>query len=203
MTGLASKSEGKVYLYHWNSTTKNLLDNNKYLAINIDYRYDTSLEISGMGRNNRDMTYTLNECGFTMWDGFSGCFTITFRDCNFDVEKDRTDYHGNYQIVIDGNNAGYGGHYSTTVTDKVCTDDINLVTFCITPNYCVNNSKLWAFNEMNVKMSSYKSMSYSRLNGTTRGQLVVTCSGDYSCNNDIFFVCVYFYWTQNDMVCCT
>ena len=189
------------------------IDNNEYpLAMEIDYNYNTNLEMIlldnynstiGTGSNSADnVIYQVDECstsdetwwnlgGFNIWSGiYDGCYQITFSDCDDSLKNDRTDDHGSYTIMSNGIIVGYGGYYSESETHTICVNNHNHVSYCITPAFCRNNSHLWEYSssETEIAMTSYKSMENCVLTGSgdSDSHLGVECSGDHSCNNNLF-----------------
>ena len=177
---------------------------NPPVKVKVNYNYETSLQIVGIDINNTDyFSDSINECNTN--DIFpnivsyplpiNGCYSITFYDCDDSVVNDRTDNHGGYEIEVYNILAGLGGYYFDSETRIICTNDIyNHISFCITPQFCSNNQKLWTHDESDTKMTSYQSMVNSTLtfNQNTTNDIYMTCSGDYSCYNDIFKVCCVF-----------
>ena len=180
---------------------------NKAITVKVNYNYKTSMEIVRIDINNTDyFSDSIDECNNFNYEIFNGsiisyplpvngCYSITFRDCDDSVVNDRTDNHGGYEIEVYNILAGLGGYYFDSETRIICTNDIyNHISFCITPQFCSNNQKLWTHDESDTKMTSYQSMVNSTLtfNQNTTNDIYMTCSGDYSCYNDIFKVCCVF-----------
>ena len=166
------------------------------ITLKIDYDYKTSMDIMGIDNNNDDYFFTINECGLDKQfsDTLSwiveaaGCYSVTFYDCDDSVVSDRTDYHGSYEIEVYGVLAGVGGYYFDSETHVICTNNIyNHVSFCINPQFCINNEHLWT-NESEIPLSSHNAVVNSTITATT-DEVLIICSGDNSCYNSEFKVC--------------
>ena len=111
-----------------------------------------------------------------------------------------------YEIIVNGEVVGFGGYYDNSESRTICTDDDNIVSRCIFPEYCINNNKLWAYDEHYVTMTSYKSMINSSIidtdssntnsggndtsssNSNSNDYLGISCGGDHACVNSSFQV---------------
>ena len=171
-------------------------------AIDINYNYLTKLEIIGTDNDNSNynISFVFNECelesnflaisnGVQFESGMlNGCFEITFSDCDDSVTNDRTDYHGYYDIKINGTVSAYGGYYRSSESNKVCTNKPDQFEFCITPRFCQNMANLTFYDRSDdntdAQLTSYRSVTSSFIAGND----AVECSGDHSCNDNYFEV---------------
>ena len=191
---------GKIFVGDVNE----YLESKDMLVISIDYDYPTNVDIYSIDTNdneNKMLVYSIDECfetfydwdinGVHEWNNFKGCFEIEFSDCDDSVINDRTNDHGIYEIIINGEYiGGYGGYYTLKESQIVCTDDYDHVSYCITPKFCSNNNHLSVLDSQvtDIQMVSYKSMVncsiIKRCDGCS--YMAVYCSGDHSCYDSMF-----------------
>ena len=168
------------------------------LKMQINYNYKTSLNIIGIDNNTNYISDIVDECSsfeelddsvsWTLQE--TGCYSIEFYDCDDSVVNDRTDFHGSYKIEVYGALAGIGGYYSNSETWVVCTNDIyNHVSFCIDPQFCVDNQQIWTNDESEILLTSYKAMVNSTIILYTVDETYLDCTGDQSCYSATFEVC--------------
>ena len=171
---------------------------NPSVTVKVNYNYKTSLEITGVDGNTDHVSYAIDECNrgeifddnISYWLHATGCFSITFYDCDDSIVDDRTDYHGSYQIEVYNVLAAVGGYYFDSETRIICTNDIyNHVSFCITPRFCNDNQQLWTHDQSDIAMTSYQAMVNSTMRLYTADEIYIGCDGDSSCYNSRFEVC--------------
>ena len=167
------------------------------LTLKVEYNYETSVDIVNIETNDTYFSSSIDECNSveelrdtTSWAlPTSGCYSITFNDCDDSVVNDRTNNHGSYEIEVYGVLAGIGGFYLNSETSIICTNDIyNHVSFCITPGFCMNNQQLWTNNGSEITMSSFEALVRSTITLNHTHEIYIDCSGDKSCYNSIFKV---------------
>ena len=187
MIGCSSNCDYPIYFENIEN-----LQNPPPITLTVNYNYKTSVDIISIDSNTEYFLQTVDECNTIeqfndtiSWQlPIMGCYSIEFYDCDDSVVNDRTDNHGSYEIEVHGVLAGIGGYYLDSETQVVCAQNVyNHVSFCITPQFCVNNQHLWTHDEEMVRMSSYKAMINSTITYTlnTSDEIYIGCMGDQSC----------------------
>lgn len=178
------------------------------IVININYDYETKFELTGKESGNRETTFERNECNCNHYDtmldidscdspwvidtvvfsGCNGCFDITYSDCDDSVANDRTENHGNYQVIVASDTAAFGGYYKDSETHVICTDKSH-ISFCIVTEFCQNKLDLWTNDKSGTSLNSYHSIVNSRIEfGDDNTSIVTTiyCAADHACVNSTF-----------------
>lgn len=179
-------------------------------ALTVNSSYKSKLDIVGIDKNNKDVSFVFDECvaetnifskindGFLFdLNAFNGCFEFTFSDCDDEINIERSNNHGNYEIKVNDNIGAYGGYYDTIESNIVCTSNSSeyYISLCIIPQFC-HNSYVWIDGNQG-KLTSYQSALHAIVYGTggDRDFRSIVCSGDGSCQNTrlkVYIVCVVF-----------
>ena len=176
------------------------------MGLKINYNYETNLEIIGIDENNKDISFSVNECDLGSQalmmendDGwvfnvneFNGCFDVTFSDCDESVSNDRTDRHGIYQLTVNETVVAHGGYYSVSESYTICTNDRYQLSYCVIPYYCsnINEPYLWS-NITTIEVNSYQSVvnsSTTNLLTAEEDTSTIVCAGDHSCSHSTLLV---------------
>ena len=174
-------------------------NNNLGFGLKIDYDYSTNMEIVAI---DGEMLFSINECETNsqaleisvshtnglVFDAtrFNGCFDVMFSDCDDSVTNDRTNRHGIYELTMNGTTIGYGGYYSSSESQRICTNNTYQTSFCIAPEYCWNNDNL-QLDDQEIEVKTYQGILNSSLTSTS-GYTMGFCSGDSSCQGSILLV---------------
>ena len=114
--------------------------------------------------------YSIDECesnaliyDTTRFVGLTDCAQFIFSDCDNSVTNDRTDNHGEYEIIVNGNTAAFGGYYANSETNIICVNNSYHVSFCKIPQFCDNRTLFLSSGEDIVSLTSYQSVVNSEL----------------------------------------
>ena len=204
--------------------------------LNVSINYDTIIEIANISDTQvesvlyrsklvHDITSTNSDTRDLNLRIADGCYQILFYDSSVAVDTDTIDTfenaeavsdsvgiieYGRYEIIIDDDSVAFGGYYSESESNIVCTDD-NHISFCIIPYHCENNNNIFMtdfeFSENFDTMFalSHKSLvniSYTQSLGSNSEEM--SCLGTYSCIDSEFALlrlnCFGVYSCQNSIL---
>ena len=174
-------------------------NDNVGLGLKINYDYLTNMQIVGI---DGEMLFSIDECEIDLqalgiplsnangliFDAtrFNGCFDVVFSDCDDSVTNDRTNRRGIYELTMNGTTIAYGGYYSLSESQRICTNNKYLPSYCTVPEYCWNNDNL-QLDDQEIEVKTYQGILNSSLTSTS-GYTMGFCSGDSSCQGSILLV---------------
>lgn len=157
---------------------ENLTGDDLYGSTNVDLIYENDIHF--------DTTSYINSTNTVNFFVNDGCFIITFTS---QTDEIGTEYYGDCAIWMNGEIAGYCSTYGETSTTVVC-NDLNHISFCITPDYCSQFENVYITNHENTDINSQEMVAYSfhGLNNLENQTVLLNlaCSGSYSCVNSTF-----------------
>ena len=196
-----------AYMYDTTSNGGYTNSGNLALELEIDYDFETNFVLTGSDGSNyinidscarpRYNYYTnyfdINTISNWQWYNFDGCYTIELSDCDDSVINGKTERHGSYTIIIDGDIAGYGGYYTESETHTVCTDKSHF-SFCIVPKFCAGRYFSYASIDIvdpsDIELTSHKSVTHSVFYyPSSYYPFNIYCGGDHGCQDITVMVC--------------